>query len=173
MEVGRVCVKLAGREAGKKCVVVDVIDKNYVLVSGPEVKRRRCNIGHLEPLEQKLEVKKDASDEDIKQALGGEKAKPGVKHEEPREEKLLEKEEEAEKPKEEKPKEEKKPPEKEEKPEEKAEKPKEEKLPEEKPEEKPPEEKPTKKEEKPKERPQEKSKEEPAGKAEEKAGTEG
>ncbi len=30
VEVGRVCMKLAGREAGKKCVVVDVIDKNFV-----------------------------------------------------------------------------------------------------------------------------------------------
>ncbi|MEA1905171.1 MAG: 50S ribosomal protein L14e, partial [Candidatus Hadarchaeota archaeon] len=85
MEVGQVCVKLAGREAGKKCVVVDVVDENYVLVSGPEVKRRRCNIGHLEPLEQKLEVKKGASDEDVKRALEGEKAKPEVEPEEPRE----------------------------------------------------------------------------------------
>lgn len=79
MEVGQVCVKLAGREAGKKCVVVDVIDKNYVLVSGPEVKRRRCNIRHLEPLEQKLKVERGTSDEDIRRALGW--AKPEVRPE--------------------------------------------------------------------------------------------
>ena len=30
LEVGRVCIKTAGREKGKKCVVVDVIDKNFV-----------------------------------------------------------------------------------------------------------------------------------------------
>ncbi|RLG55185.1 MAG: 50S ribosomal protein L14e, partial [Candidatus Hydrothermarchaeota archaeon] len=49
IEIGRVCVKTAGREAGKRCVIVDIIDKNFVLVDGPEVQRRRCNIKHLEP----------------------------------------------------------------------------------------------------------------------------
>ena len=29
-EVGRVCTKVRGREAGEKCVVVDVVDENYV-----------------------------------------------------------------------------------------------------------------------------------------------
>lgn len=69
MDIGQVCVKLAGRETGKKCVVVDVVDESYVLVSGPEVKRRRCNVGHLEPLEQKLEIKKGASDKVIERAF--------------------------------------------------------------------------------------------------------
>jgi large subunit ribosomal protein L14e len=77
MDVGRVCVKLVGREAGKKCVVVDVVDESYVLVSGPEVKRRRCNVRHLEPLEQKLEIGEGASDEEVRRALGVEvEAKP-------------------------------------------------------------------------------------------------
>lgn len=69
MEVGRVCVKLAGHEAGKQCIIVDVVDDVYVVVSGPGVKRRRCNIAHLEPLEQKVEIAKGASDEEIKRAL--------------------------------------------------------------------------------------------------------
>ncbi len=69
MEVGRVCVKLAGHEAGRRCAVVDVLDSVYVVVSGPGVKRRRCNIAHLEPLEQKVEIAKDAPDEDVKRAL--------------------------------------------------------------------------------------------------------
>lgn len=69
MEVGRVCVKLAGHEAGKRCVIVEVLDGTYVVVSGPGVKRRRCNIAHLEPLEQKLDVGRKASDEDIARAL--------------------------------------------------------------------------------------------------------
>ncbi len=70
MEIGRVCVRIAGHEAGKKCVIVDVIDRTYVLVAGPEIKRKRCNIAHLEPLPQKLDIAKDASDEDIKRAFG-------------------------------------------------------------------------------------------------------
>mgnify|MGYP002153801667 CR=1 FL=1 len=69
MEVGRVCVKTAGREAGEKCVIVDVIDRTHVLVSGSNVKRRNCNIKHLEPLPNKLEIAKGASDEEIKRAL--------------------------------------------------------------------------------------------------------
>ena len=69
MEVGRVCVKLAGHEAGRRCVVVDVLDNVYVVVSGSGVKRRRCNIAHLEPLEQKIEITKGAPDEEVKRAL--------------------------------------------------------------------------------------------------------
>ena len=67
-DIGRVCVKKTGREAGKKCVVVDVIDQNFVLIDG-EVKRRRCNILHLEPTAQKLDIKKGASTEEVKAAL--------------------------------------------------------------------------------------------------------
>jgi large subunit ribosomal protein L14e len=69
IEVGRICVKLNGREAGRKCVIVDVIDKNFVLITGPReysgVKRRRTNVKHLEPTEESIEVKKGASDEDV------------------------------------------------------------------------------------------------------------
>lgn len=69
IEVGRICVKLNGREAGRKCVIVDIIDKNFVLITGPKkysgVKRRRTNVKHLEPTEQSIEVKKGASDEDV------------------------------------------------------------------------------------------------------------
>jgi len=73
IEIGRICVKIAGREAGRKCVIVDLIDKNFVLVTGPKsltgVKRRRSNINHLEPLSEKVEIKRGASDEEIIEAL--------------------------------------------------------------------------------------------------------
>ncbi len=68
IEVGRVCIKTAGREAGKVCVIVDVLDKNFVVVDG-FVKRRRCNIKHLEPTEKKIEIEKGASTEQVRQAL--------------------------------------------------------------------------------------------------------
>lgn len=74
IEVGRVCVKLNGREAGHKCVIVDVIDKNFVLVTGPKkisgVRRRRTNVKHIEPTEETLEIKKGASDDDISKVVG-------------------------------------------------------------------------------------------------------
>jgi large subunit ribosomal protein L14e len=73
IEVGRICVKEVGRETGKKCVVIDVMDKSFVLVTGPKkitgIKRRRVNINHLMPLEDKIEVKRGASDEEVTQVL--------------------------------------------------------------------------------------------------------
>ena len=73
VDVGRICVKLAGREAGKKCVVVDIVDKNFVLVTGPKqvngVKRRRVNINHVEPTEKKANINRGQSDEEVLKAL--------------------------------------------------------------------------------------------------------
>jgi len=69
MEVGRVCMKIAGREAGRYCVVLKKIDENFVLVTGPKlltgVRRKKCNIAHLEPLPFMLEIKEEASDEEV------------------------------------------------------------------------------------------------------------
>ncbi|RJS90829.1 50S ribosomal protein L14e [Candidatus Bathyarchaeota archaeon] len=74
IEVGRICIKTRGREAGKRCVIVDLIDKNFVLITGPKsltgVKRRRANIRHLSPTEEKIDVRRGASDEEVLQALG-------------------------------------------------------------------------------------------------------
>ncbi len=73
IEVGRICVKQAGRENGKKCVVIDVMDKSFVLVTGPKkvtgIKRRRANINHIMPLEDKIDVKRGASDDEVTQVL--------------------------------------------------------------------------------------------------------
>lgn len=67
IEVGRVCVKTAGREAGEKCAVVEIIDENFVEVIGEAVKNRRCNINHLEPTTETIDVSGDA--DAIKAAL--------------------------------------------------------------------------------------------------------
>ena len=49
----------SGRENGKKCVVIDVMDE-AVLVTGPKkvtgVKRRRVNINHVMPLQDKVRL---------------------------------------------------------------------------------------------------------------------
>lgn len=68
IEVGRLCIKIAGREAGAKCVVVDIIDEKFVEVVGTSVKNRRCNINHLEPLAESIEIKSD-NIEDIQKEL--------------------------------------------------------------------------------------------------------
>jgi large subunit ribosomal protein L14e len=73
IEVGRVCVKVRGREAGRKCVIVDIIDENFVLITGPKsltgVRRRRANIDHIEPLDVKIDIRKGASDEEVLKAI--------------------------------------------------------------------------------------------------------
>ncbi len=69
MEPGRVCVKLTGREAGQKCVVVEAQDKNFVVVLGEGIRRRRCNISHLEPMSETIKLKKSATDKEILKSL--------------------------------------------------------------------------------------------------------
>ena len=73
IEVGRVCVKVAGRESGRKCVIVDVMDKSFVVVTGPKrvtgVKRRRVNINHVAPTEDVIPIKRGASDEEVTQMI--------------------------------------------------------------------------------------------------------
>jgi len=73
IEVGRICIKISGREAGHKCIIVDLIDKNFVLVTGPKeitgIKRRRANVSHIEPTEDKIDIERGASDENVTKAL--------------------------------------------------------------------------------------------------------
>ena len=67
-DIGTVCVKLAGRDAGKTCVVVDIIDDNHVLIDG-ETRRRKCNASHLEPLKKTINVAKGADTKAIADAF--------------------------------------------------------------------------------------------------------
>ena len=73
IEIGRICVKSVGREAGKKCVVVDIVDKNFVLITGPkklsDIKRRRANINHLEQTHDKIDINRGATDEEVTEVL--------------------------------------------------------------------------------------------------------
>ena len=73
IEIGQICVKKTGREAGLKCVVVDIVDKNFILVTGPKkvsgVKRRKVNIKHIEPTKDKITISKGAADEEVAEAL--------------------------------------------------------------------------------------------------------
>jgi large subunit ribosomal protein L14e len=73
VEIGRICEKTAGREAGKKCVIIDVMDKSFILVTGPKkittVKRKRVNMNHIKVLQDKLDIKRGATDEEVTLAL--------------------------------------------------------------------------------------------------------
>src|SRR3990167_8316294 len=66
--IGQLCVKLAGRESGKQCVIIDKLDSNYVIIDG-NVRRKKCNINHLELLNKKLDIKKGASTSEVQKAM--------------------------------------------------------------------------------------------------------
>ncbi len=91
IEIGRLCIKTAGRDAGLKCVIVDILDDKFVLIDG-KTRRRKCNILHLEPLKDVIKIKKKASHEDIKEEfekldLKARETKPKEKKERPRKKK--------------------------------------------------------------------------------------
>lgn len=73
IEIGRICVKIAGREAGHRCIIVDIIDKNFVLITGPRalsgIKRKRVNVNHLEATMERVDIGKGESDENVAKAL--------------------------------------------------------------------------------------------------------
>lgn len=72
-DIGRICVKVVGRETGSHCVIVEREDDNYVVVTGPKsisgVRRRKCNVRHLEPLEIVLPISKGVDDETVAKAI--------------------------------------------------------------------------------------------------------
>lgn len=86
LEVGAVCIKTRGREAGKKAVILEFDKKTgFAVIGGKHVKRRKCNIMHLVPTGEKLNPKsveikkprekKKASGEKKEKEKAGEKKK--------------------------------------------------------------------------------------------------
>ncbi|MBW3019500.1 hypothetical protein KY329_04940, partial [Candidatus Woesearchaeota archaeon] len=61
MEKGSICVKIAGRDAGKKCVVIE--KKGYRVLIDGETRRREVNQSHLIPTGEKIELKTGSHDE--------------------------------------------------------------------------------------------------------------
>ena len=76
-EIGKICIKIAGRDAGKIAIVVDKLDKNHVLIDG-NVRRRKCSLLHLEPSEKTLKIKKGASTSEVHKAMQSSKLKVEV-----------------------------------------------------------------------------------------------
>ncbi|MBW3011535.1 hypothetical protein KY326_04930 [Candidatus Woesearchaeota archaeon] len=68
MKIGTLCMKIAGRDAGLKCVVISSPENSLVLIDG-ETRRKKCNIKHLQPLKQVLALKENASHSDVVSAF--------------------------------------------------------------------------------------------------------
>ena len=57
LQVGRVCIKKLGRDAGSRAVITATDGKGNVrIVSAARMKERRCNPAHLEFLNETIDV---------------------------------------------------------------------------------------------------------------------
>lgn len=88
IEIGKLCIKTAGRDAGKKCTIIEVLDDTFIMIDG-ETRRKKCNMLHLEELEEKIDIKKGASHADVaaafkKLGLTARETKPKAKKVRPR-----------------------------------------------------------------------------------------
>jgi large subunit ribosomal protein L14e len=71
LETGRLCIKKLGRDAGSKALVTGVVDARFVkIITGKRPKERKCNVSHLEFLNEKVDPKDTAQ---VNKALGIEK----------------------------------------------------------------------------------------------------
>lgn len=67
-DIGRVCMKIAGRDSNKYCVVIDKVDDHTVMVDG-QTRRKKVNVKHLMPLKKVLDIGKNASHESVEKEL--------------------------------------------------------------------------------------------------------
>ena len=68
MRTGDLVIKLAGRDAGKRAVVLNIGDNGKALIDG-EVRRKEVSLKHIEPLHRALSLNEDASHEEVKSAF--------------------------------------------------------------------------------------------------------
>lgn len=65
IEVGRICFKTKGREAGKTVVIVEKMNDNFVAVEGDGIKKGKCNVLHLFPTKEKISITKSSNHDEI------------------------------------------------------------------------------------------------------------
>ncbi len=64
LSIGRLVVKTAGRDAGKIGVIVNINDNKTILIDG-QVRRRECNINHVETLDKEIKIKGSATHDTV------------------------------------------------------------------------------------------------------------
>jgi large subunit ribosomal protein L14e len=72
LQIGRIVTKVTGREAGRRAVIVKLLDRNYALITGAgisDVRRRRVNINHIEPMDVVVDIKSEAEDKAVADAI--------------------------------------------------------------------------------------------------------
>jgi large subunit ribosomal protein L14e len=69
LDVGRVCMKVKGKNAGNYCVIVEKPEKNMVTIEGRDIEKTKVNILHIEPMPTILKIGKSAKRDEIIKAL--------------------------------------------------------------------------------------------------------
>jgi large subunit ribosomal protein L14e len=69
LDVGRVCMKVKGKNAGNYCVIVEKPEKNMVTIEGRDIEKTKVNILHIEPMPTILKIGKSAKKDEITKAL--------------------------------------------------------------------------------------------------------
>lgn len=68
-DVGRVCKKTRGIDAGKICVVTAKPEKGFTTVIGPNIPKTKVNIKHLEPTPKTVKIDKNTSQPEVTELL--------------------------------------------------------------------------------------------------------
>lgn len=68
MEIGKVCMKIAGRDAGRPAIVIDIHKDGYVTIDGYS-RRKKVNPQHLQFIGTKVDIKKGATTATVLKAL--------------------------------------------------------------------------------------------------------
>ena len=87
IKIGQIALKIAGRDAGSVCAIIEIVNSNYVIIDG-QARRRKCNINHLELLDKEVKIKKDASTQEVIKALNDVGFKIELKEKKDRKEKV-------------------------------------------------------------------------------------
>jgi large subunit ribosomal protein L14e len=69
MDVGSVCIKTKGRNAGRRVVILSEAKAGKVFVDGAKSKKKQCNVLHLFPLGMKVKIGKTATHDEVVKAL--------------------------------------------------------------------------------------------------------
>lgn len=67
-EVGKLVLKIAGRDAGKVGIVLSPVKDGKILIDGL-VRRKEVSIKHVVPMSKAVKIKENASSEDVKKEL--------------------------------------------------------------------------------------------------------
>ena len=68
VEIGRLAIKIAGRDAGRECLVIDSLKDNLVMIDG-NTRRRKCSLKHLELQPAVAKIKKGAEHKEVLKAM--------------------------------------------------------------------------------------------------------